>query len=74
MLDGGTAGKGGLLVAGFAQAGGGWTVSACGIVVPETGPRYFVATAIRNQPSQSGALQALATFFAHLSPLLATAG
>jgi hypothetical protein len=74
ILDGGTAGKSGLLIAGSAQAGGEWTVSACGIVVPATGPRYLVATAIRNQPSQSGALLALATFFAHLSPLLTTAG
>ncbi len=70
VLGGSTAGTGGTLVVGSAQSSGGWTVSACGIVIPALGPRYVVAAVARNQTTRSQAQAVLSAFFAGLTPLL----
>jgi hypothetical protein len=71
VLGGQSAGTGGVLVIGSAQASGGSTLSAGGLVVPAAGPRYIVAAVMYNQPTKDDAQKALGRFFAGLSALLA---
>lgn len=66
-------GNGGFFVVGVAQGAGGWTMSACALIVPAPNTHVVLAAVMRNQPTQSAAEAGLVAFYRQLTSLMSAA-